>query len=185
MSHPKLNPTVGPDDHYLGPADAAVVLVEYGDYECPHCGRAHAILQEVLGRLRDRVRYVFRNFPMSDVHPDADTAAEAAESVASRGGNGAFWDMHDMLFENQDALSIDDLLGYADAAGVDAGAVAGDLSTGARRARVQADVASGMRSGVDGTPAFFVNGSRFTGDWTDATAFAAALEGSAYAERRG
>lgn len=185
MRHPTLNPPVGPDDHYLGPAEAAVVLVEYGDYQCSHCGRAHAILQEVLGRLGDRVRYVFRNFPRSIAHPDAEAAAEAAESVASRGGNGAFWDMHDMLFENQDALSIDDLLGYADAAGVDAHAVADDVSTGARRARVQADVASGMRSGVDETPAFFVNGARFTGDWTDATAFAAALDSSAYATRRG
>jgi protein-disulfide isomerase len=185
MSHAKLNPPVGPDDHYLGPAHAAVVLVEYGDYQCPHCGRAHAILQEVLARLGDRVRYVFRNFPMSEVHPDADLAAEAAEAVATRGGNGAFWDMHDMLFENQDALSVDDLLGYADAAGMDVGAIAGDLSHGAQRARVQADVASGMRSGVDGTPAFFVNGSRFTGDWTDPAAFAAALESSTYAERQG
>lgn len=185
MSHAKLNAQVGPDDHYLGPADAAVVLVEYGDYECPHCGRAHAILQEVLGRLGDRVRYVFRNFPVGDVHPNANAAAEAAESVAARGGNGAFWDMHDMLFENQDALSIDDLLGYADAAGVDVDGVAEDLSAGARRRRVEADVASGMRSGVDGTPAFFVNGSRFMGDWSDASAFAAALEGSTYAARRG
>lgn len=183
MSDAKLTPAVGPDDHYLGPADASVVLVEYGDYECPRCGRAHAILQDVLGRLGDRVRFVFRNFPVLDVHPDAEAAAEAAESVAAYGGNGAFWNMHDILFENQDALSIDDLLGYADAAGGNAEAVAADLSAGARRARVQADVASGMRSGVDATPAFFVNGSRFKGDWTDAAAFAAALEDLAYARR--
>src|SRR6478672_2875618 len=98
MSHDKLNPSIGPDDHYLGPADAAVILVEYGDYECPHCGRANAILKDVLARLGERVRYVFRHFPSTEMHPDAEAAAEAAESVAVRGGNDAFWDMHDILF---------------------------------------------------------------------------------------
>lgn len=179
MSHGHLDPPIGPDDHYLGPADAPVVLVEYGDYQCPHCGRAHVVLQEVLARLGPRVRFVFRNFPLTDVHADAQVAAEAAESVAAHGGNEAFWDVHDMLFENQDALEIDDLLGYAEAAGVDVEAVAEDLSSGAQRERVRRDVESGFGSGVGGTPAFFVNGAPFAGAWEDADRFAAALEDAA------
>jgi protein-disulfide isomerase len=169
----------GPDDHYQGPADAPVVLVEYGDYECPHCGRAHEVLREVLAHLGDEVRFVFRNFPLSEAHPQAEIAAEAAESVARLGGNDAFWAMHDMLYANQDALEELDLLGYAEAAGVDPDVVAGDLSTGAMRARVRADFKSGVRSGVNGTPTFFVNGLRFEGDWTTPGAFAGALRGAA------
>jgi protein-disulfide isomerase len=175
-----LNPPIGPEDHYLGDANAAVVLVEYGDYQCPACGRAHMVLKDVLGRFGPRLRFVFRNFPLTAAHPFADTAAEAAESVGAHGGNDAFWDMHDILFENQDALEIDDLLGYAEAAGVDVDAIAADLSSGAQRGRVRADVTSGTRSGVDGTPAFFVNGRRFDGAWDDADAFAAALEEAAH-----
>ena len=175
MTERTLHPPVGPDDHYIGPADAPVVLVEYGDYQCPHCGRAHAIVQNVLDGLGDRVRFVFRNFPLTDVHPDAGRAAEAAESVAQHGGNEAFWDMHDILFRNQDALGTDDLLGYAEAVGVDAMAVADDLSSGRQRPRVRSDIDSGMRSGVTGTPAFFINGVHYRGSWTDPEAFAAAL----------
>jgi len=180
---PTLTAPPGPADHYLGPADAPVVLVEYGDYQCPHCGRAHAVLQQVLAELGDAVRFIFRNFPLSESHPDADAAAEAAESVAAHGGNAAFWDMHDILYENQDALSVDDLLGYAAAAGVDAGAVADDLSSGAQRWRVRDDVRSGERSGVTGTPTFFVNGIRFEGDWSNPRAFAAALQDAAAARQ--
>lgn len=176
-----LSAPVGPDDHFQGPGDAPVMLVEYGDYECPHCGRAHAVLEAVLAELGDEVRFVFRHFPHAEVHPNAASAAEAAESVAAHGGNGAFWDLHDMLFENQDALEETDLLGYAEAAGVDPVAVADDMSSGAMRARVRADVASGVRSGVDGTPAFFVNGRRFDGNWSDPAAFAAVLRAAARA----
>lgn len=175
MTAPTLNPPVGPDDHFLGPADAPAVLVEYGDYQCPHCGRAHAILQDVLDRLGDRVRYVFRNFPLTDIHPDAAQAAEAAESAAAHGGNEAFWDMHDVLFQNQDALAVDDLLGYAEAVGVDAMAVADDLSSGRQRLRVRSDADSAMGSGVTGTPTFFINGVHYRGNWTDPDALVAAL----------
>ena len=175
MNEGTLQPPVGPDDHFRGPADAPVVLVEYGDYQCPHCARAHDIVREVLARLGDRVRYVFRNLPLTDLHPDAGPAAEAAESVAAHGGNEAFWDMHDILYKNQDALEVDDLLGYAEAAGVDAMAVAHDLSSGRQRHRVRADYHSAMQSGVSGTPTFFINGVRYDGSWSDADAFAAAL----------
>jgi protein-disulfide isomerase len=173
MSAGILHTPVGPGDHYLGPADAPIVLVEYGDYECPHCARAHAVLQPTLQQLGDDVRFIFRNFPLAEVHPHAPAAADAAESVAAHGGNPAFWDMHDLLFENQDALETDDPALVAD-----------DLSSGAMTARVRADFKSGVRSGVNGTPTFFVNGRRFEGNWADPVAFAAALRAAAHAGTR-
>ena len=181
MSRSTLHPEVGPKDHVRGNADAPVTLVEYGDYECPRTGRAHYVLDVVLDELGDNIRYVFRNFPMNAEHPDAQAAAEAAESVAAHGGEDAFWAIHSMLLENQDALTVDDLLGYAGAAGVDPHKVAHDLSTGAARARVAADVRSGERSAVRDTPTFFVNGERFEGDWNDADAFTVALDEAARA----
>jgi protein-disulfide isomerase len=184
MNDGKLHPPVGFDDHAIGPADAAVVLVEYGDYQCPHCARAHVMLQDVFERAGERVRFVFRNFPVTDIHPDAETAAEAAESVAAHGGDEAFWDMHDILFENQDALAADELVAYAEACGVDPVAVADDLSAGLQRGRVRADFRSGIRSGVNGTPTFFVNGVRFDGDWSDADAFVQVLRETAQTGRQ-
>ena len=179
MSTGTLNPPLGPDDHVLGPEDAPVTLVEYGDYECPHCGRAHVVLQTVLSGLENEVRFVFRNFPLAEVHPHAQVAAEAAESVAAHGGNDAFWTMHDALFENQDALELDDLLEYALVAGVEPALVSSDLTSGALTSRVRNDFRSGIRSGVNGTPTFFVNGRRFSGNWTDPIAFTAALHEAA------
>jgi protein-disulfide isomerase len=158
-----LIPPVGADDHVRGPADAPITLVEYGDYECPHSGLAHVVLKQVFEDLGDEVRFVFRNFPIAEVHSHAWPAAEAAESV-------------DLMFENQDALQPDELTEYAAAAGVDPVAVADDLATAAQRQRVQRDVNSGMRSGVRDTPAFFVNGRRFEGDWTDPAALSDALQ---------
>jgi protein-disulfide isomerase len=171
-----LIPAVGPEDHVRGSADATLTLVEYGDYECPDCGLAHVVLEQVLEELGDRVRFVFRNFPIAGTHPDARAAAEAAESVASRGGEDAFWRMHDLLYENQDALQPDDLIEYAAAVGVDPIEVADDLALGSMRERVERDIASGTHSGVRGTPTFFVNGRRFEGDWTDPWALTDALQ---------
>ena len=181
MSVGLLNPPAGPEDHYLGPADAPVTLVEYGDYQCPHCRRAHHIIQAVLSELGDDVRFIFRNFPLTEIHPDAQAAAEAAESVAAHGGNDAFWAVHDVLYANQDALELDALLEYAAAAGVDSNAVADDLASGAMRERVRKDFRSGARSGVNGTPTFFLNGRRFDGSWNDPYLFAAALREAARA----
>ena len=121
------------------------------------------------------MRFVFRNFPLTEAHPRAEPAAEAAESVSAHGGNDAFWPMHDRLFENQDALEPENLLEYAEAAGVDRALVAADLASGATTARVRADFKSGVRSGVNGTPTFFINGRRFDGNWADPAAFSAAL----------
>jgi protein-disulfide isomerase len=174
-----LRVLIGPEDHYLGPADAPIVLVQYGDYECPESARAHAAMLIVVTELGEDVRFIFRNFPRGDVHPNAQMAAEAAESVAAHGGNDAFWDMHDLLFLNQDALEPDDLIEYASAVGVDRTVVAQDLATGALTARVRADVDGAIASGVNETPAFFVNGRRFDANWADAVAFATALRAAA------
>ena len=167
---------VGPDDHSRGPAHAPITLVEYGDYECPDCRLAYLVLADVLQELGDAVRFVFRNYPQTKEHPHAISAALAAESVGARGGEDAFWSMHDLLYENQDALQDDDLVEYAAASGVDPIAVADDLSTGATASRVQRDIRSGRRSGVRHTPTFFVNGRRFDGDWSDPLALADALQ---------
>ena len=179
MKQGTLTPPVGPDDHAHGPSNAPITLVEYGDYECPHCGRAYRVLQQVLRELGDDIRFVFRNFPLNEAHPHAGVAAEAAESVAARGGEDAFWAMHDLIYENQDALQPDDLIEYAGAADVNPADVADDLASGAFRDRVRRDFRNGMRSGVNGTPTFFVNGRRFEGDWTDPDAFVAALQNAA------
>lgn len=184
MREKKLDRAPGPRDHALGPTDAPVVLVEYGDYACPDTARARPIVQTVLEELGDRIRFVFRNFPHSDVSAHAGRAAEAAESVAAHGGEEAFWDLHDILLVNQDALESDDLIGYAEACGVDVGAVADDLRSGAQAARVRADLESGLRSGVNDTPAFYVNGWCYEHDWSDVDSFVAALREAAAAVGR-
>lgn len=166
-------------DHVLGPADAPVTLVEYGDFECPYCRMAHHILPAVRERLGERLRFVFRNFPLSEIHPHAHRAAEAAESVAVLAGEDAYWHMHDALFRHQRALDDDALEAYASEAGADSAAVRWHLQSGAHVDRVEADFASGVRSGANGTPTFFINGTRFDGDWRDVEAFVAALEGAA------
>lgn len=168
-------------EHSRGPANAPVTLVEYGDYECPHCALARHVLSVVLAELGDEVRFVFRNFPITILHSDALAAAEAAESVAAHAGEEAFWTMHDILFENQDALEIDDLLTYAEAAGADPQLVADDLASSAMREGVRADVESGVSRDVVETPAFFVNGRPYEGDWSDADSFTEGLQEAARA----
>jgi protein-disulfide isomerase len=176
MSNGTLTPPVGPEDHVQGSEHAPVTLVEYGDFECPHCGRAHPVVQQLQRELGDALRFVFRHFPLREAHPHAEHAAEAAESAAARGGDEAFWEMHDLMFENQEALNDESLLAYAEAAGVDQTAVAADLAAGAAAGRVHRDFRSGVRSGVNGTPTFFVNGRRYDGNWMDAESFAADLQ---------
>ena len=180
---PTLRPDVGEDDHVLGPDDAPVTLVEYGDFQCPHCARAHLVLPKVLKRLATRVRFVFRHFPLADSHPNALHAAQASESVAAQAGADAFWRMHDLMFEHQrdgdDSLDDAHLARYAEQAGADPAVVALDLASDVYESRVRESFMSGVRSGVNGTPTFFINGSRFDGDWTSADAFTAALERAA------
>jgi protein-disulfide isomerase len=176
----RLMPPVGAGDHVLGDADAPVTLVEYGDYECPYCGRAHAIVREVLRMVGAGVRFVFRHFPLAEVHPYALEAAEAAEAA---GAQGRFWLMHDVLFERQEALEHGSLVAYAEALGLDTGRFARDLATHAHLARVKSDFRSGVRSGVNGTPTFFVQGTRLDGGW-DFDSIAAALREAASGAQR-
>jgi protein-disulfide isomerase len=162
-------------DHSQGATDAPVTLVEYGDYQCPSCGAAYPVVKKLQRKLGKDLRFVFRNFPLENVHPNAMHAARAAESVSELGGEGPFWLMHDLLFEHQDSLDDTHLARYASQAGVDGDAVARALANGDQLERVQADFAGGIRSGVNGTPTFFVNGERYDGDWSDVATFHDAL----------
>jgi protein-disulfide isomerase len=149
---------VDPDrDHIQGPADAPVTLVEYGDYECPYCGAASPIIKQVQARMGERLRFVFRNFPITTSHPHAERAAEAAEAAAAQ---GRFWEMHDLLYENQQHLEDPDLRGYAERLGLDVERFDKELAEHAHADRVHKDFMSGVRSGVNGTPTFYVNGER-------------------------
>ncbi|HEX3927073.1 MAG TPA: thioredoxin domain-containing protein [Gemmatimonadales bacterium] len=176
LHRPKLQPAVNDGDHRQGPDDAPVTLVEYGDYQCPYCGQAHPIVRALQQRLGKRLRLVFRNFPLSEIHPHALHAAEAAESVNAHAGAAAFWEMHHTLFTHQQALDDSQLGHYAKAAGGDATLTVADVAAGAFEDKVRADFMSGVHSGVNGTPTFFINGARFEGNWTDIEEFAAALE---------
>lgn len=153
-------PVDGDRDHVRGTADAAVTLVEYGDFECPHCGQAEAAVREVLEDAD--VRFVWRHLPLTDVHPQAHLAAEAAEAAAAQ---GAFWSMHDLLLARQDNLRIKDLLRYADELGLDRTRFVDDLKRHVHAARIARDVESADLSGVSGTPTFFVNGQRQYGEY--------------------
>ena len=141
-------------DHLRGAVDAPVTLVEYGDYECPHCGRAAPGVRELLRTFEGRVRFVFRHLPLTDVHPNAALAAEAAEAA---GAQDAFWPMHDLLFEHQDALQLADLVRYATELGLDARRFEEDLRAARFSPRVAQDVNSAEEAGVAGTPTFFIN----------------------------
>jgi protein-disulfide isomerase len=175
-----LKPPVGKNDHCIGQPNAPIMLVEYGDYQCPHCARAHPRVTTLQQRFGDRLSFVFRNFPLAESHPEAFHAAEAAESVAAREGDDAFWKMHDLLFEHQqddlDALDDAHLTRYAETAGASAEQVQEDLDDGVYGERVREDFMSGVRSGVNGTPTFFINGTRYDGDWADVEVFATAIE---------
>jgi protein-disulfide isomerase len=162
-------------DHIQGRADAAVTLVEYGDYECPYCGAAYPIIKEVQARMGERLRFVFRNFPISTSHPHAEQAAEAAEAAATR---GRFWEMHDLLYENQKRLRDEDLRGYAEKLGLDVESFAKELAEHVHAARVREDFMSGVRSGVNGTPTFYIDGARHD-DAYDVETLVAALERAA------
>ena len=156
----KLVLPVAKRDHIQGPIDAPIALVEYDDYECPYCGEAYPIIKAVQERLSDRLCFAFRNFPLINSHPHAQHAAEAAEAA---GAQGKFWEMHDLLFENQDALEDDDLAQYAATLGLDARRLIAEVLAGAHSARVREDFRSGARGGVNGTPTLFVNGVRYDG----------------------
>lgn len=166
-----LKPPAGPQDHHQGELSAPLVLVEYGDYECPYCGEAQSQVRQVQQALGDRLCLVFRPFPLREAHPHAARAAELAEAAADA---GRFWELHELLYAHQDALDDDSLRRYAQQAGLDRAAV--DAAFDGRFAdRVQQGFRSGVRSGVNGTPCFFINGQRYDGDF-DAHSLLGALQ---------
>jgi protein-disulfide isomerase len=162
-------------DHIQGPGDAAVTLVQYGDYECPYCGEAYPIIKEVQARMAGRLRFVFRNFPISTSHPHAERAAEAAEAAAVQ---GKFWQMHDVLYENQRRLRDEDLRTYAERLQLDIERFDKELAEQVHAERIHEDFMSGVRSGVNGTPTFYINGVRHD-DSYEAETLLAALERAA------
>ncbi|TYB46251.1 Na+/H+ antiporter NhaA [Actinomadura chibensis] len=168
---------VDPDrDHVRGPDRAPVTVVEYGDFECPYCGQAEAVIRELLADYGD-VRYVWRHLPLNDIHPQAQLAAHAAEAAAAQ---SAFWEMHDLLLDRQDALQPRDLVRYAEELGLDVERFRRDLGAGTGAARIAEDVDSADLSGVSGTPTFFVNGRRHVGAY-DIASLSAAVK---YARKR-
>jgi protein-disulfide isomerase len=156
----RLDSPVGKEDHVQGPTTAAVALVEYGDYECPYCRAAVAIVDELRRVLPDQLRFVFRHFPLENVHPHARRAAEAAEAAASQ---GRFFEMHATLFEHQDALEDEDLLRYAAELDLDKERFRADLAAHTHAERIRADFRGGVRSGVRGTPTFYLDELRYHG----------------------
>jgi protein-disulfide isomerase len=155
-----LTPRLEPRDHTQGAPRAPVTLVEYGDFECPHCGAAYPIVKAIQQAMGSQLLFAYRHFPLSRVHPHAEHAAEMAEAA---GEHGKFWQMHDLVFEHQDALEDDQLIVYAETLGIDPQWAAAALADERFQPRVRADFASGVRSGVNGTPTFFINGLRYDG----------------------
>jgi protein-disulfide isomerase len=151
-------------DHVQGPANAPIVLVEYGDFQCPYCGQAYYIVKNLQKQLGDKLQFIFRNFPLEDLHPRALHAAIAAETAAI---DGKFWEMHDILFENQRHLDDRSLVEYAQKIGLDPAKFEKDFGNEAVQEKVSDDVESGAKAGVEGTPYFFVNGILFEGNWTN------------------
>ena len=172
MPSAQLAVPVSERDHTIGSATAPVTLVEYGDYECPHCGRAFPLLEGIRRYMGDNLRFVYRHFPLAEAHPHARHAAEAAEAA---GAQGKFWEMHRTLFENQGALENEDLLVDLGQIGCDVKRAADELAKGVYTKRVREDFRGGVKSGVNGTPTFFINGSRYDGNWSDANEFIAVL----------
>ena len=171
----QLTIPVGESDHSQGNSQAPLILLEYGDYECPYCGEAYSKVKRVQRELGDNLRFVFRNFPLSQIHPHALSAALAAEAAALQ---GKFWEMHDMLFENQRGLSDANLMAYANALELDFAKFTADMQSDEVQQRVQGDFMSGVRSGVNGTPTFFINGRRHNGSYDSAALLAALQEGA-------
>lgn len=161
----QLTPSVNSHDHYFGNNPAAPVeLVEYGDYECPYCGRAYPVVKEIKQQLGSDIRFVFRNFPLTKIHPNAFPAAVATEAAALQ---GKFWEMHDLVFEHQQVLNEEQFLIFAESIGLDKERFQKDLQQKILADKVEQDFESGIRSGVNRTPTFFINGKKYEGEWGD------------------
>lgn len=158
-----LIPAVNSNDHIWGNMNAPLELVEYGDYECPFCGQAHPIVKSIKEKLGADIKFVFRNFPLRKIHPNAYPAAVATEAAALQ---GRFWEMHDIVFENQKTLEPESILFFADKLGLDIERFQKDILDETLFLKARKDFESGMKSGVNRLPAFFVNGKKFNGDWS-------------------
>lgn len=156
----KLKIPVGRTDHIEGSDEAQCTLLEYGDYECPHCGHAYPVVKRLQKHFGGRLRFVYRNFPLTEIHPQAEAAAESAEFA---GAHGKFWPMHDLLFENQQRLGMPLFEELAEKLNLNEANLLKSLEIGEFTPRVKADFAGGVRSGVNGTPTFFINGERYDG----------------------
>src|SRR5918996_2277736 len=168
-------------DHIQGPDTAPATLVEYGDYECPFCGQAYIIIKQVQNLLSNDLRFIFRNFPLTQVHPHAQHAAEAAESAGSQ---NEFWKMHDYLYEHQQQLADKHLRQYASALGMDVERFDDEMARHIHANRVREDFMSGVRSGVNGTPTFYINGIRHDDSWDGKMLLAAIKDSLANSEHR-
>ena len=153
-------PEITADDHVLGPGDAPVTVVEYGDYECPFCRGAARDLHRMLDLYPGSIRFVFRNFPIPQLHPHAEQAAEAAEAAAAQ---GKFWEMYELLLDPSSGLDLDSLLGYARDLGLDPDRFGQEITEGAYAAKIERDIQAGVESGVNATPKFYVDGRRIDG----------------------
>jgi protein-disulfide isomerase len=168
----KLKPPVNEDDHLQGNAHAKVVLVEYGDFECPHCAVAHPIIQQLEKKYKEQMAFVFRHFPLSEIHPFAKIAAISAEAAAKQ---GKFWEMHNMIFENQTKISTVFLLRIAESLGLDIKIFQRDTYDDKLAEKVDDQFESGVLSGVNGTPSFYINGEKYNGAY-DFESMSAAVE---------
>ena len=167
-----LNPPVGKRDHVIGPWNAEIVVVEYGDFECPYCAAAEPVFRALREALPNSLLFAYRHFPLAEAHPHALHAAVAAEAA---GAQGKFWEMHDFLFAHQDALEDEDLIDYAAEVGCNLDQFVNDMAENRYAARVREDFLSGVRSGVNGTPTIFINGLRYDGP-RDLDSILAAIE---------
>lgn len=157
-----LRVAVNENDQKQGNPQAPVILVEYGDYECPYCGEAYPIIKEIQNYFDDKLLFVFRNFPLAEMHPNALAAACVAESAANQ---HKFWEVHDLIYENQEDISFNQLMKYARTVGTDIKKLESDMNSLKVINKVEGDMESGARSGVNGTPTFFINGKRHNGNY--------------------
>jgi len=157
-----LRPPISDNDHSQGNKQAVIELLKYGDYQCPHCGRAYPIVKRMQEQLGEKMRFVFRNFPLAKIHPEATIAAVATEAAALQ---DKYWEMHDIIFENQEYLSPEFLLGCARELELDMARFEEDIARQELVAKVEADFESGIRSGVNATPTFFINGEKYNNGW--------------------
>ena len=156
-----LHPAVNNSDHLKGNLNTNLEIVEYGDFECPHCAAAHPIIEKIMQEFGRQIKFIFRNFPLSEMHANAREAAKAAEAA---GLQGKYWEMHNSIFENQEYLQPNDFVKRAEKLGLDIQKFKMDMQNPIIGDKIDSDFESGIRSGVNGTPSFFINGNKFDGD---------------------